>query len=284
MGREGLEWDLRADIEVGGGKVSFVLNMRYLRFLIALGLICTSWVRGDIYTTNTGFCQTISVEGAVADSLGRPAHVNLQHLQKNGYIIEYDNYLKGPAMVTYILDWSTRNFEHSKRPEIPFETDMETEARVSTRDYTGAGYDRGHMCPSFAMGAFYGRDAQSGTFVCSNILPQSHLCNAGVWNSIERMEADDFAKRFGRVKVICGPVYSARPARIRNGIAVPEAFFKVIVRPDGQVISFLVPQQPGTARPDDYLTSLQNIRDLTGLPLAPEVGDEGASVARKHIW
>jgi endonuclease G, mitochondrial len=217
---------------------------------------------------------------------GHPEHHNLQHLVKgdNDYTIEYDNELKGPAEVNYTLDWATRKDDHLKRPQIPFATDTETSAQVTTQDFNGCGYDRGHMCPSFAMGAFHGRNAQSSTFVCSNILPQTHLNNAGVWNSIERMESDDFAKRFGKVNITDGPVYNLHPTYIKNHIAIPAAFYKIIQRPDGQVICFLVPQISKDPKPEHYLTSLKEVRDLTGLNLLPETSDEEVNKTRTKIW
>ena len=217
---------------------------------------------------------------------GHPEHQNLQHLVRadGAYVVEYDNQLKGPAEVNYTLDWSTRSDEKLKRPSVPFATDEETEAKVTTQDFSRCGYDRGHQCPSFAMGAFHGRDAMIGTFICSNILPQTHLNNAGVWNSIERMEADDFAKRFGVVQITDGPVYNLNPTHIRNGIAIPAAFYKIIRRPDNQVICFLVPQIPDSPKPENYLTSLSEIRRLTGLNLLPDITDPEASRVRTKIW
>jgi endonuclease G len=161
---------------------------------------------------------------------------------------------------------------------------METSARVTTRDFSGCGYDRGHMCPSFAMGAFYGKDAMASTFVCSNILPQTHLNNDGVWNSIERMEADDFAKRFGSIHVVDGPVYNETPTRTKSGISIPAAFYKVIRRPDGAVICFLVPQITSSPKPENYLTSLDLLRKLTGLNILPDVSPVESSRVRTKIW
>jgi endonuclease G len=215
---------------------------------------------------------------------GHPEHRDLQHLVKDGYTVEYDNELKGPAKVQYSLNWETRSNEKLRRPQTPFATDEETGAKVTTQNYAGSGYDRGHMCPSFAMGAFHGRNAQIGTFICSNILPQTHLCNAGVWNSIERMESDDFAKRFGEVTITDGPIYNKHPEEIKNHIAVPAAFYKIIERPDHKLLVFLVPQIPKSTKPEDYLSNLQHIRDLTGLNLLPTEPTEEASTTRTKIW
>ena len=81
------------------------------------------------------------------------------------------------------------------------------------------------MSPFHAIGAFHGPEAQAETFLLSNIWPQNHKTNEGVWNSIERMESDDFTKRFGTITVICGPVFDSSPLRLQSGIAIPKPIF-----------------------------------------------------------
>jgi endonuclease G len=203
-------------------------------------------------------------------------------LFNKGYSVGYDESLKDPIWVRYTLDWSRRNFTPPSRPKIPFAVDSRTRARVRTEDFTRSGFTRGHMAPSYAIGAFCGADAQAETFRMSNILPQTAACNEGVWNSIERMEADDFAKRFGKIEIICGPIFSDPPQRLPAGIAVPTAFFKVIRRPDGQTIAFVVPQEPGSGRPEKFLASPAEIELATGVQLGvPEVERQRR---RAKIW
>ena len=51
--------------------------------------------------------------------------------------------------------------------------------RVSTDDYSGSGYDRGHMCPS--ADRTDNTDDNKLVFFMSNIIPQSPNNNEGVW-------------------------------------------------------------------------------------------------------
>ncbi len=140
------------------------------------------------------------------------------------------------------------------------------------------------MAPSHAIGAFHGPEAQAETFLLSNICPQNHKNNEGVWNSIERMESDDFAKRFGSVTVICGPVFDRNPQRLPSGIAIPKAFFKVIQRADQEIICFLVPQETESPKPESYLVALDEINAATGLNLLPDLPPEKKARARAKIW
>jgi DNA/RNA endonuclease G (NUC1) len=42
----------------------------------------------------------------------------------------------------------------------------------------------------------YGREAQSETFYTSNIVPQEPELNRGIWEALERIEANDYAGRY----------------------------------------------------------------------------------------
>jgi len=212
-----------------------------------------------------------------------PNDWKLTILENKGYSVGYSEILKNPVWVKYSLDWSQKNPEPMTRPKTPFIPDPRTKSRVKTDDFTRSGFSRGHMAPSFAIGAFHGRDAQLETFQLSNIVPQNQTCNDGVWNSIERMEADDFTKRFGQVDVTDGPVFEKQPPdRLPAGIAIPTGFYKVIKRPDGQAIAFLVPQNPPSPKPEAYLASPNEIQAITGI----DFGLSPQETARKRtkIW
>ena len=205
-------------------------------------------------------------------------------LRNRAYTVHYNEELKNPAWVTYHLNQADRLASPPSRPHIPFQTDSRTSARVDSRDFSRSRYDRGHMAPSHAIGAFYGPEAQAETFLLSNICPQNHKNNEGVWNSIERMEADDFAKRFGSITVICGPVFDSNPPRLPSGIAIPKGFFKIIQRPDQEILCFMVPQDSICPKPESYLTSLDEINAATGLNLLQGLPTEKKSRTRTKIW
>ena len=220
---------------------------------------------------------------------GRPAEVEKSSipvtvLRNRAYTVYYSEELKNPAWVCYQLNQADKLISPPSRPHIPFQTDTRTTARVESRDFSHRGFDRGHMSPSHAIGAFYGPEAQAETFLLSNICPQNHKNNEGVWNSIERMESDDFAKRFGAVTVIYGPVFDSVPPRMPSGIAIPKAFFKIIQRPDQGIICFMVPQETVSPKPESYLASLDEINAATGLNFLPGLPAELKSKSRTKIW
>ena len=69
-----------------------------------------------------------------------------------------------------------------------------------------------------------------------------------------------------------------RSEKIRRRVAVPEAFYMIVVdESDGRVRAeaFLFPQDtPGAAKMDDYLVSIDEIERRTGLDFLGELPDE----------
>ena len=164
--------------------------------------------------------------------------------------------------------------EPPPRPE-RFEVDRRTTARVEPSDYANSGYDRGHLAPNYAIALHYGAEAQAETFLMSNIVPQRHALNAGLWKRLEQRIATSYPARYGEVWVICGPVFAAQPPRLRGRASIPDACFLIVLdEKEGRLRAeaFLIPQDtPADAAPDAYLTTIDEIERRTGLDLLPEL-------------
>lgn len=227
----------------------------------------------------------IAAQTATDDSPSRPtARTSAQYLGNRGYETGYCNSLRNPLWVRYVLDRNNISQERFRRPDSGFFPDSRTVNGASPDAFRGSDYQRGHMAPSFAIGKFAGREAQLETFLMSNISPQRSESNEGVWNSIERMEADDFALRFGRIEVVCGPVFTEPIPRMATGVAVPAGHFKAIRRPDGQMIAFVVPQLPTDRNPVSCLRSIDEITRLTGVDPFPDANPHEKQRLRNRIW
>lgn len=97
-------------------------------------------------------------------------------------------------------------------------------------DYTGSGFDRGHLCPSADRTATATDNA--ATFVLTNIVPQTAQSNTGPWLSLEN-EARTLVRAGKHLVVIAGPIFGATRQTIGNGVEVPVSMFKVAVILDG---------------------------------------------------
>ncbi|HNW40958.1 MAG TPA: DNA/RNA non-specific endonuclease, partial [Opitutaceae bacterium] len=68
------------------------------------------------------------------------------------------------------------------------------------------------------------------------------------------------------------------PRRLRRGAAIPEAFYLIVLdEKEGQLRAqaFIFPQEtPESARPDDFLASIDEIERRTGLDFLPDLSTE----------
>lgn len=215
---------------------------------------------------------------AIAPVRFRPSHQTrqLQVLEGPYFTVGYDNARKNPAWVVYHLDGPIVNRERS--PDRPiFATDFRTSAHVAQRDYTSTGFDRGHLVPAFAMWSRHGKDAFMATFTCSNIVPQYHEMNAGIWEDLEdniaggHRQGDGWAGSLRHITVINGPVYDGQVETLRAGIAVPTACFSIVLdwQEDGsgyRVLAFQIPNTRTVKGPlSRWLTTIKSIERVTGL-------------------
>ncbi|HEY8157353.1 MAG TPA: DNA/RNA non-specific endonuclease [Methylobacter sp.] len=192
-------------------------------------------------------------------------------LRNHGFILGYSDLRGNPLWVEYALT-SAENAPALKRPS-HFETDWRSVNRVSHDSYKKSGYDRGHMAPNYAMSHLYGREGQADSFLMTNITPQKAKLNQQLWQHLEETEIKHFAKIFGKVWVITGPVFSGTVERLSSDwtVEIPDAFFKIYIteavpgRPP-MALAFLMPQTVNGHEPlAQFVTSIDNIEMQTGI-------------------
>ncbi|MCS6777097.1 MAG: DNA/RNA non-specific endonuclease [Chloroherpetonaceae bacterium] len=96
---------------------------------------------------------------------------------------------------------------------------------VTPRDYTGSGYDRGHLCPSGDRTATV--EDNDATFLMTNIIPQAPGNNQGPWKQLED-ESREMARTGLNLYIIAGGAGSKRSIA-RGKIKVPAVMWKIIV-------------------------------------------------------
>jgi endonuclease G len=206
-------------------------------------------------------------------------------LTNTGYMVGYSDALGDPLWAAYHLHDIALG-EAPPRPDV-FTPDLRTAARIDSQLYNRSDYDRGHMAPNYAIATRYGRSAQEETFQMSNVCPQRHALNAGPWKQLEQRIATNYAGRFGEVWVIAGPVFGANPPRLHRRVAIPEAFYMIVVDESDDRVraeAFLFPQDtPASAPIDNYLATIDEIEQRTGLDFLSELPDaaESALEARR---
>lgn len=202
---------------------------------------------------------------------------NWVHILRNpGFLLAYSEIRRNPLWVAYRV----RPVEKKRampRPE-QFSTDYRTLFRVSASDYSRSGYDRGHMAPNYLMAQVYGPEAQRASFRMTNIVPQRPRLNRELWQRIEEVEVDYWARWFGELWVFTGPVFDDRPQFMSSGVEIPDGFYKILLDVDRagkpRVIAFLVPQNVrGDAALDALVVSVDDIEKISGFDFFSELDD-----------
>ena len=236
----------------------------------------------DIWTLyfSRPFVQTHVEAGQGSLVAGEPERTSFPHevrvLRNTAYTVGYCDELADPVWVGYRVFDMHGHVTPPKRPE-GFFTDTRTAARVESADYSGSGYDRGHMAPNYAIGTRYGAAAQEETFKMSNVCPQRHRLNAGLWKDLEAKIADNYTGRYGQVWVIDGPVFGPedRLQRLRGRASIPPEFYMIVIQQhEGgmRAQGFVFDQEaPASGSLDRYLTSIGDIEHRTGLNFFPKL-------------
>lgn len=171
-----------------------------------------------------------------------------------------------------------------------FAADPDVKGSATPDDYRHTGYDRGHMAPAGDMK--WDREAMEQSFLMTNIVPQDHSLNRGVWKKIEE-KCRQRAVADSVIIVVCGPI-PGDPVETRigaNGVVVPQRLFKVILSPYGdhpQAIGFILPNGPTTGGMQQYAVSVDRVEQETGYDffaaLPDDIEDELESTCNFTRW
>jgi endonuclease G len=197
----------------------------------------------------------------------------LKILKNQGYVVGYSEKLRDPIWVAYRV-FDVKKLESGKRPS-RFRVDSRTRSKVSHDDYTGSGFDRGHMAPNYAIATRFGTEGQRETFLMSNIIPQTPKVNQQIWRELEMWVAKRYGRYLEEVWVVTGPIFTPPIRRLSSGVAIPSAYYKIIVdEKDGGVraLAFLIKADCSPlTRLKTRLVSIDEIEKDTGLDFFPEM-------------
>ena len=191
-----------------------------------------------------------------------------QFKQYEGFSLSFNKDNRTPNYVAWELLGTEADGVAATRTN-RFWQDSDIKGCPVTKDYTGSGYDRGHMCP--AADQKWSAQAMEDCFSLANICPQNHNINAGIWADLEDLERQ-WARRDSAIVIVAGPIYDdSDTERIGSaGVRVPHAFFKVILAPyldTPRAIGFIFPNQTNTSglTPEKLAMTVDEVEEKTGL-------------------
>lgn len=146
---------------------------------------------------------------------------------------------------------------------------------VASGDYSGSGYDRGHLCPAADMKL--NLTSMSETFYMSNMSPQEPSFNRGIWETLES-RVRTWATEKNGVYVVTGPILNSICGSIKNGtISVPCSYYKIVFKENGTekiAIALILNNQGSSSSLKSFTTSIDNIESLTGIDFFSGLSDD----------
>ncbi len=207
------------------------------------------------------------------------------------YSLSYAEKYEQAEWVAYVL-----TKKRLKMPMVPRSNDFRPDPLVETHsadlyDYKRSGYDRGHLVPAADMA--FNQDAMSETFFFSNISPQAHHFNGGVWRELEELTRY-WAKRFKRLYVVSGPIFGHPVKKFigHDKVAVPKAYFKVLMDiddPELKAIGYIIPNHSTDKRIHEFAVTVDEVERVTGFDfyndlIEDDLEEQLESRINKNLW
>lgn len=204
-------------------------------------------------------------------------------LKRTNYTVSYNRNWNLPNWVAWELNKNETKGKNNRNEEFTADAELPKANQVESWDYSGSGYDRGHMCP--AGDNHFDAKAMNESFYMSNICPQNHELNAGKWNDLE-IACRKWANRHGEVYIVCGPIIDKRNGKRigkEHEIIVPKQFFKVILITSTDPVRAIgyIFENDGSERP--YKAhSVDEIEKITGMDFFPNLPDNLENVVESR--
>ena len=155
---------------------------------------------------------------------------NTQALCMDGFAVMYSGVSRTPLWSAEYLD--RKRLQQAK--EIDREDSFHEESRLpksmraKLSDYSGSGYDRGHLAPN---GNMANRSQQYDSFSLANIAPQSPRNNRYIWRNIESATRY-LTQQYGEVYTVTGVAFTDKKTKqLADRVLIPSHFFKAVYIP-----------------------------------------------------
>lgn len=245
-------------------------NLLYFFTLYTVIVLFISCKENKNNLTNVSSTQSITLPH---DFDYLPTSTTNQIIVHDNYTLSYQEKHEQAEWVAYVL--RPNNFSNTtyKRPYFIEDPKVKT-GSADWRNYKKSGYNKGHLCPAGDMK--FSKKAYDDTFYTSNISPQLYAFNAGVWNRLEQ-KVRYWADKYDGVYVITGGVLEDKLKTIgKEKVSVPKYFYKVLLdtsRDEVKMIAFLVPHENSEKPLYEFVISVDELEDKTGIDFFPALPD-----------
>lgn len=269
-----------------GGIFAIIIGVLYAIFSV-LDVEVFEPTASDPTSTSTNSGNSTS-SGATKMSFLPSSNGQVVHHQY--YSMSYREEFEQPEWVAYRLTKDIMSGPHVKRDD-NFRSDPLVKTKSATKyDYKRSGYDRGHLVPAGDMN--FNKTAMSETFFMSNMSPQIHNFNGGVWRELEE-QTRDWVRQYKTMNIISGPVLTEKPIDYigDNDVAVPAGYYKVLMT-EGKTpraIGFLMDHETSDEPLQSFMVTIDEVEAATGLDffkgmLDPKEEERLESYIDKKAW
>jgi len=207
-----------------------------------------------------------------------------QTISHLGYTVSYNCDWKIPNWVAYELTKEEVEGTVPRGNHFMPDPNVPSGKSATNDDYKNSGWDRGHMAPAADMK--WSEQAMKESFYFSNICPQNKNLNAGVWKDLEE-QVRELARQKGNIYVVCGPIVSKKPQTIGyNKVAVPDAFFKVLLQNDNgewSAIAFMFANESGRKPLSTYAMSVEEMQIISEIDFFPALPDSIEKIVESNV-
>lgn len=204
-----------------------------------------------------------------------PSSTTNQIISHSNFVLSYSEKHEQAEWVAYQLKKEELKYNSNfKRPYFIDDPKVKT-GSAKWYNYKNSGYDKGHLCP--AGSRKFSIEAFNETFYTSNISPQNHDFNSGIWNTLEQKERY-WANKYNDLYVFTGGVLTDNLKRIgKENVSVPNYFYKIMfnnTNGKNKMIAFLVPHENSNNPLYKFVVSVDKIEKMTGIDFFPSLDDK----------
>ncbi|WP_343613434.1 DNA/RNA non-specific endonuclease [Flavobacterium sp.] len=251
--------------------------MKNIYILSLIGLILFSCKKENTETVEIAnqekdtFVANQSNTGSLYSVNYQPTSTTNQIVNHKYYTLSYNEKYEQAEWVAYELKKEYLKNGNYKRPYFIEDPKVST-GSADWRNYKKSGYDKGHLCPAGDME--FSEEAYNDTFYTSNISPQRHDFNSGIWNRIEQ-KTRYWAGKYNDIYVVTGGVLKDSDKKIgTEKVSVPKYFYKIVLAKSGnehKAIAFLVPNEDSDKPIYDFVVPIETIEKMTGIDFFPNL-------------
>ena len=203
----------------------------------------------------------------------------------SAYILQHDNTAKIPTWVAYTLTPQHAIGCIPRSNGFEVDSALPKGQRSDPKDYTGSGYDKGHLANNDDMS--WDQQVEFESFLMSNMSPQTPALNRGIWKILE---SDVRAWAFDNntsYTIYAGNIYSAISKTIgENKVVVPDSLYKIIINnKTEEILAFIFPNKTTDQGHDltPFLTTVNTIEQATGIQF-PLPDNANKNIKASAIW